>query len=382
MKQLFSLSLFVIILLITTTLSAKTKTSAHLKSSSQSKFHTTVKAKTEQITLDALKKEWASLFTTSRGTTCSINVNNPDVSESNDPSLNEDADSKESGWGIKQANQKWIQKWGFGPVAYFLDFLDPVFQKDFIVEVKNIVSSMNKISNADTEVYYDKFNLSFIAPKSNKLATDADFKALNPKFSKAVYDGSFNSNQLNIAIPMWAYYVSNDSADPAYEYIAKYDLNGDGRVSTSEMVLGTIWNNKRRENLYCYNCFYLIGRKLAAMFTYMDCQGKGYLTAEDLWEKAPNVIRDDNRWNIFKHGTNDNIRTSSVNDFIIKNGYTVDGAVTKDEFISGILLGFWNRVIEDNTIVENDSKSMKTLRWTGNGLIDQPAVDYIAQNKS
>jgi hypothetical protein len=277
---------------------------------------------------------------------------------------------------------KWVKKWGFGPVAYLFDYIDPSFKQDFITECNNIISDISKFKRADSDDYQDAFKMSFIAPKNNKLKNDEDFKAINPNFSKAVYDIGINTCQLNNAINDWGWFLQEGSNDQAYDFVLKYDQNGDGRLDISELILGVIWNNRKRDGLICYDCFYLLAKKLGAMFTYLDCQNKGYLTTEELWNKLPNLVRGTTKWNIFALSNSDTIRTSSVNDFLLKSSFTIDAGITKNEFISGILLGLWQRNTTPLKVLSNsdESKSMKSFRWTTNDTVDLIASNYLAEN--
>jgi len=381
MKQIVSLSLFLIFNLLLVNHCILSKSTMENKSNLKSK--TKSKAGANAVlgqSLDALKRQWKTLFSTERGNSCTTNeVFTPDVSSDNDPSSQAEADAKKSGWGVIKPSTRWIKKWGFNGSAYLFDFLEPVFKQDFIKEAQSIIKDISKIKKDDNEVYQDAFNMKFIAPKGNNLSSDADFKAISKSFSKTLHDLSVNTVQLNTIFNEWSWFNSGDG-DHAYDMVAKYDINGDGRLSYRELILANIWNNKKRDDLYCYNCFFLLAKKIAAMFAYLDCQGKGYLTSEDLWRKLPSLVRGTNQCNIFSISTNNSIRTDATNDFILKNGYTVDAGVTRNEFITGILLGFWDRIVQDDKIVLDDSMSMKTLRWANGGLADIRANQYLLDN--
>lgn len=374
MKHILSLALFLLLNLVIVN-STVMKSVNGLKAQSKSRANAVLGQN-----IDILKKQWKDLFTAERGGSCTTNeIFKPDKTNNNDPSNKLEADAKKSGWGVIRPSTAWIKKWGFGPAAYLMDYLDPVFLDDFLIEVKKIISELSKIKKDDTDDYQDAFNIKFIAQKGNNLATDADFKSISPGFSKAIYDLSINTVQLNTVVTEWSWYATGDG-DHAYDIVAKYDLNGDGRLNYRELILADIWNNKKRDDLYCYNCFFLLAKKIGAMFAYLDCQGKGYLTSEDLWTKLPNVIRGTNKWNIFQIGTAQNIRTDATNDFILKGGYTVDGGITRNEFITTILLGLWDRNISEGKIIEDDSRSLKTLRWANGGLADIRANEYVINN--
>lgn len=383
MKQKYSISIFMIsLLLFASALCASNKANTQLKiqvkAKAETKTEATTLTKAQQLSFQQLDAEWKAMFTAPRGNSCTTKVIKPDISSDNDDS--NQTDNKKSGWGLMRPNFKWIKKWGFEGASYLLDYLDPVFLQDFRDEANKIIKDLGKQDAKDNDDYSDKFNLKFVAPADNKLATDADFKSINPNWSKVIYDKSFNTNQLNHVYQEWSWYQQQDDQDPAYNFVAKFDLNGDGRLDYKETILGVIWTNKKRDGLYCYNCFFLLAKRLAAIFNYLDCESKGYLTAEDLWNKLQNLNRSETRWNIFKYGSNDSIRTLSVNDFILKNGYTIDGGVTRNEFIAGVLLGIWNRNVDSTVVLTDESRSQKNLRWSSNGMDDLVVNEFLAQN--
>jgi len=204
---------------------------------------------------------------------------------------------------------------------------------------------------------------------------------INPDFDYNLWVNATSTNQINQVILEWGWYVNDGSADPGMDFVVKFDRNGDGRLDPSELMLGIIVQNRKREGLFCYNCYYLLAKKIGALFDFLDCSNKGYLTSEELWNKFPNLARQTAQFNIFASGNLESIRTNCVNDFILKNGFTVDAAVVKNEFISGILLGYWNRQISrDNGVVPDDSRSQKALRWTANNLTDIISDAFVKLN--
>jgi Ca2+-binding EF-hand superfamily protein len=351
---------------------------SHLKTKSQ------VLSKTEFLSNTFLTESqagelWKGLFTTDRGSNCKpTTIKKTDILL-NTRGKNLPDDSASSAWGSNQVSFSWIKKWGNGPISYFMDFLDPVFSKDFIEESTQIVTEMLKISNKDTDDFKDQFSLSMIpAAKNNPLTKESDYEKLGPKFKKVVYENSCNTNQLNQAIKKWGWYSTEDTPDQAVDLINKYDLNGDGRLSPRELILSTIVHNgNAKGELLCYRCFFMQRKKLDAMFIYLDCTNKGFITAEELWNKLPQLKRSNKSWNIFSSGNSDTIRTNAVNDFILKNSNSVDGGITKDEFTLGILLGFWDRQTDDIHIIKDTSKSMKDYRWSKDGKTDIIANDYL-----
>jgi hypothetical protein len=150
-----------------------------------------------------------------------------------------------------------------------------------------------------------------------------------------------------------------------------YDLNFDGRLNPREMILGSIWNNQQTiGSPICDHCFFELSKTFDAIFIYLDCNNDGLLSAEEMWKNLPKIKRNTEKFNIFAFGNDESIRTSSINDFILKNSKIRDGFITKNEFRIGLLLGFWDRQTEFTKILTNDSRALKKLRWQEDEMID------------
>jgi len=196
----------------------------------------------------------------------------------------------------------------------------------------------------------------------------SNLKNINANYVKEIFDISVNAVQLHIAMKKWKWVIDSSLADYAQDFIMKYDANGDGRLSPRELILGAIDHNR---TLYgSPNVKFLFEPlmfKLIAMFDFIDCSGKGYISAERIWTNIPNLQRGDgnaNKYNIF--GLNKTLRMTAINDFVLKTHDSKNGLLNMQEFISGILFGFWNRQTSNTLIVEDDSRSLINLRWTSN----------------
>ena len=82
------------------------------------------------------------------------------------------------------------------------------------------------------------------------------------------------------------------------------------------------------------------------------------------------------QWNMFSFGNDENIRTASINDFILKHSQGKNGFISRREFRVGILLGFWDRQTESTKIVDDDSRNMKSLRWKEDNMIDVALYNF------
>jgi hypothetical protein len=219
-----------------------------------------------------------------------------------------------------------------------------------------------------------------ISPDNKHLASKINLKDFNKNYDQSIYPISVNSVQLHTAMKQWNWFIDSTHQNYAVDFIRRYDINGDGRLSARELVLGTIMHNRNAIGSgLCQNCFQEVAKKIDALFIYLDCNNDGMLSAEDLWNNLPKLVRGDTNWNIFAINNSDNIRTSAINDFCIKNGNAKGGSVTKDEFRIGVLLGYWDRQTTDSAVLEDDSRNLKALRWTEGGTVDTVAFKYLTE---
>ena len=272
----------------------------------------------------------------------------------------------------------WVKPWGYGDAAYLFDFFDPVFKKYITDLMEESFSTLLSINNKDTKKYKDVFDIKKLIasqPKGKKGKNKkVDFKKLNKNYDPKIYANAINTVQINKAMKDWGWFIQPGLKDYAYDLVSRYDVDGDGRLNPREMMLANIWHNKDIVGKgKCMYCMAEIVRKLDAMFIFLDCTNAGALSVEDLWKKLPKLVRPDNRWNIFGINSNENIRTSALNDFCLKNGEAKQGFVTKKEFRTGILLGFWDRQTNRKEIIKDDSRSLKKLRWNKTGMVDRIA---------
>ena len=275
----------------------------------------------------------------------------------------------------------WVKDWGYGPSSYLFDFLDPVFKIDILASFNKLYEDTMHLYMTDTKDYKDPFAFKNFIDKDNEhMKGKIDLKSINKNYDPSIYGISANAVQIKTAIEKWGWFLDSSHADFAADFIHSYDLNGDGRLNARELILGAITHNKNAMGTQlCHNCFNLISKKIDAMFIFLDCSNRGFLTAEELWNSLPKLNRRDQRWNIFSFDNSENIRTNAINDFVIKNGRAREGAVTKEEFRTGLLYGYWDRHTTYRGILNDDSRSLKSLRWIDNDMIDTAAFNYVKE---
>jgi len=275
----------------------------------------------------------------------------------------------------------WVKKWGYDETAYLIDFFDPIFQKDTTTSFKKLYDDLMLISNADTADYKDPFDMKKLISADNQHNSGKiDLKQLNKNYDPSLYNLSVNSVQLHDGMQKWNWFIDAGAQDFAINFIMKYDMNGDGRLNPRELILGALDHNKNALGSgNCQNCFQEIAQKLDAIFIYLDCENKGFLSAEELWSALPKINRPDSKYNIFGINNSDNIRTSAINDFVIKNGLGKEGSVSKEEFRNGVLLAYWDRQTSFTSILVDDSRNLKYLRWTDGGITDTVAYNFMKE---
>ena len=102
------------------------------------------------------------------------------------------------------------------------------------------------------------------------------------------------------------------------------------------------------------------------MYYYCDCDSDNRVTVEEMW-KGLRMLKNDNKYNFYNCVIEKGyMRTSAINDFMLKGGDAKQGQLTVDEFRQAVLIGYWNRhttvdsIITDSTLSKRDA-----LRWPG-----------------
>ena len=276
----------------------------------------------------------------------------------------------------------WIKQWGYGDVAYLFDFFDPILRPLILEDFNNIWKKFKAYEVGDSAKYKDPFDFSKeipanLDPVSKKRITQqiSDFKA---NLDTTIHKLSVNANQVHAGMIEHKWYMDQTVADNAKDFIKRFDVNKDGRLSPRELILGSIFHNKGLLGSdECKMCYEDLTDKIDGIFAYIDCDQDGLISAEDMWEHLPKLRRDTTKWNFFTLAKLANIRTSVVNDFILKNMTTLNGRLNKNEFRLGVLLGFWDRQTDDYKIVQDDSINLKPLRWSEYEVVDTSAMAYI-----
>jgi len=232
----------------------------------------------------------------------------------------------------------------------------------------------------------DPFDFKALMAKGASSLTKQQIKALKEfteNYNQASYDASATLAQVQAAIESWGWQVNQ--GDPTFfrRFVQKYDMNYDGRLNPREFILASIYNNPQTlGSSECQYCYQDVVKTLDAIFLYLDCDSDGLVSPEDLWNNLPSIKRKTAKWNMFAFGNDQNIRTAAVNDFVLKNGKTKEGFITRNEFRSGLLLGFWDRQTSTTKIFEKEERTMKKLRWEEGDMIDIALFNYYKKKMS
>ncbi len=281
----------------------------------------------------------------------------------------------------------WVKQWGFGSVAYFFDFMDPVLQKPIVDEFHKVFNAAKAFPSADKD-YPDPFDFKRLISQDNAHLTKKVLKQLKlftKNFNEKIYNLSLNAVQVRSALIANKWYM--DPVNPNYpqRFVMKYDMNFDGRLNPREFLLGSIWHNTQiigSPSPLCENCYFDPVRLIDAIFLYLDCDNDGFVSAEEMWTNLPNLNRKTEAFNLFAFGNNENIRTAALNDLILKHTKAKDGFISRREFRVGILLGYWDRQTEIMKIIDDDSRTMKNLRWSENNMVDVALYNFYKKKMS
>lgn len=144
-----------------------------------------------------------------------------------------------------------------------------------------------------------------------------------------------------------------------------YDFNGDGTLSTEEFLFMIIWENRTKLN--DPKLFKAITDTIIdPIFDYLDCDSDGYITAEGMWVGFKELLRPTNDCDMYQcknQKSKLHMRTGAVGDVVLKNAEENQGYLNKDEFRKAVILSYWDRQVNNNTIYTDDSNNLKHLRW-------------------
>ena len=263
--------------------------------------------------------------------------------------------------GLQFANEKAKDKWtpklyGQGPSAYLFDFLDELLGKPIILKYQEIYNNAIKVPEKQG-VHYSQNTEQF----KQKIGND--------QAKIEIFEQSISEGIIANILTEWKW---NTRDMTSKDIIEKYDFDSDGRLNKREFLLAMIDLNYRKNNMNggdCINCAKeIVNLYLDKIYDQFDPCKEGFTTAEIMWENLRYLNRLDNtHYNIYQCSIR-NLRTSSVNDLVLKSGK--NGKITKSQFVKGILLAYWNRNTSSKEIIDSNQLNDKVNRWGPDGLVD------------
>jgi hypothetical protein len=361
------------------------------------------KSITINVTENQLTSLWKKLFLDPEKLTVNCEKNHGNKDEEGKVTVTEESIPNTIGekgqWSLprKKTNYYESKMIGWDNSAYLFDYLDPLFQTPIVKAFKQIYEiAFNTVPDEGFKDPYTLTNMLNTAGSEEDLLKK--LKSLVPKFDENTWKVSISMAKIDKFLTISSWYTDSTKDNLAKNFVDKFDFNGDGRLSPKEFIIASIINNKSMiGSTKCTNCYNeIVNLLLDPIFTFLDCNNKDKICAEDMWNglrklKRRNIDLNDFQansdkpdgeltkgWDIYQcelKGNGEKYRTNAVNDFIIKAHKTIDGYVNKQEFILGILQGYWARQVDDNTIYKDpqviNAKNMKSFRWENNGEIDK-----------
>lgn len=324
-----------------------------------------------------LQKLWAGIFKENDRKECSPASKNATLTPAQGKVIHGERTNKP----LPRKNFYGKLELGFGRSAFLFDYLDELLLTEYIEEFAKIAKAV-KANPQEDPVYEDPYTMiKMLSLPANhglsELELAAKMKEANPAFDEEFWKNSFNAVQINKAIRDNKWNVDLGVTDPAKRMIDRFDFNGDGRLTASELIIAVIDSNKGiLGEGKCKNCFdELVQDKLDPIYMFSDCDNDGKLSSEEMWKALKYLKRGSAKYNMYnclKAGVE--ARTGAVNDFILKCQNSLNGTVTKREFAVCVTVGYWNRQTEQGSIFKDGTKSRKTDRWRDPSGVDNGCI--------
>lgn len=281
----------------------------------------------------------------------------------------------------KKENPLHNLKIGFGKSSFLFDYLDPLLREPMLNDFKRLFEKAKEMKPADD--YEDKLtflNYYHASQECNTEETCAEkyFKenSKNVAEDTDIWRNSISAGQLANLITTWGWDYSHltDAQDYVNAIVQMYDFNGDGRLSMEELLQVAIDINlsgNKPKNGKCKFCFRHLKELLDEIYEKSDtiC-GNGEISAEELWFTLKYLNRPTNDFNMYNCEVylRGNLRTSAVNDFVLKMRGLKYGSLRRNEFATGIAYGILNRQVRENRLVFDEEFNNKNSRYSADIL--------------
>lgn len=288
-------------------------------------------------------------------------------------------------------------KYGYDQAAYLFDNLDNCFKQTVVNAFTKTYNEAKAKIPQNPQVDNDPYSLAnqlrgyLSLGMESKIDQEGlqrndinsmyqSMKRIKPNFNQEAFEAGITMPALDAILAEWNWpepkYTKADHM--SYYIFNKYDFDGNGRLDPREFILLSILHNQSQFGVKSTstNAYQdVIWNILDPFFSFADCDSDGLMSAENFWHSTEQLKCRGNQYNIFvcdAFPENPDIyyRSSSVNDFILKNEASFKGRVSFTEFVKGFLLGFWDRQVSSTKIDISDIQNMKNLRWSPDGSKD------------
>jgi hypothetical protein len=314
------------------------------------------------------------------------------------PEANTDKQNNSSNTGSKRnIPQKRLNTYtprgmGEGPSAYFFDHMNYLLLEPILKEFEEVLAKAQSLKK--DPLYDEPYTLKRMATNTgdiNKDETD-EAEVKNEELVKLVrlnvVNKDFEPTKWLTYIPAYKIEQILKNAEWNWEQITphtnedakvlidRYDFDGDGRLNPQEFLIAMIHHNKdkRLANPACKNCMEGATELLDQLYTQLRCDEETAVTSEYIWTQFKELNKPNpGNYNMYQCTNNGNFfRTDAVVDFVRKCNPKDGFSLTKEEFVYGILLGYWNLYVTTEGVLKaNDySRNMINLRWSENGVTD------------
>jgi len=137
-----------------------------------------------------------------------------------------------------------------------------------------------------------------------------------------------------------------------------YDIDGEvlndkSALDVEEVTYMNIFENiKSGPKSKCENCFKTTKAVIEQFFKYLDCNKDGFVSAENIYNGMTNM----------KGLPYPTTTTSMVNDFVLNTMEHHSALLDIFDFNYGLLIGMYERIIDDDAMSEINLNSMKVAR--------------------